>query len=112
MSTGEPSFPAGHGQARYLGHMAIAPDAAAIHQLVDQIQPADYGAVYVILRRLATNAPLSVDEADLAAGTSALEPGQLQPPRHRFSFTGVGEGPRDLSSRTKAYLRDSVRDDA
>lgn len=86
--------------------MTIAPDTAAIHQLVDQIQPADYGTVYVILRRLAANAPvpLPLDEADPVAEEAALESSQSQPTRHRFSFTGVGEGPGDLSSRAKEYL--------
>ena len=86
--------------------MTIAPDAAAIHKLVDQLQPADYGTVYVILRRLATNTPvpLPVDEADLGAASADTDLSQPQP-RHRFSFTGIGEGPNDLSSRAKDYLR-------
>lgn len=64
--------------------MTVAPDAAALHQLVDQIQPADYGIVYVILRRLATNAPLPllIDEADLTAQDAELEFDQPGVARH------------------------------
>lgn len=93
--------------------MTIAPDAAAIHQLVDQIEPADYGTVYVILRRLAINAPvpLPVDEAGLSRGEAGIDTSGQASPRRRFSFTGIGEGPSDLSSRAKDYLRDSVRDE-
>lgn len=93
--------------------MTIAPDAASIHQLVDQIQPADYGTVYVILRRLAANTPVPLPTGDTDAYAPAAE-AEASPAarRHRFSFTGVGEGPSDLSARAKEYLRESVRDDA
>ena len=75
--------------------MTIAPDAAAIHELVDQIQPADYGTVYVILRRLAANTPvpLPMDDTEQDAERHSVA---AEPPRvsgHRFSFTGIGDGP-------------------
>ncbi|HZP55068.1 hypothetical protein [Actinocrinis sp.] len=92
--------------------MTIAPDAAAIHELVDQIQPADYGTVYVILRRLAANTPmlLPTDDTDVDAERPSTAADQQRVSGHRFSFTGIGEGPSDLSTRAKEYLRESLRD--
>ncbi|MER7758332.1 hypothetical protein [Streptomyces sp. NPDC097619] len=82
--------------------MTIAPDAAAIHDLVDRIDPADYSMAYALLRRLTADGPIPLRLEALPAST--VEPA---PPGRRFSFTAVGEGPGDLSERAKDYLRES-----
>ena len=68
-----------------------------LHRAVDRLDPAQAKAVLEMLKSMLGEGIV----ADPAVTSNTDAPGSKA---HRFSFTGVAEGPGDLSERVDEYL--------
>jgi hypothetical protein len=73
-------------------------DHVRLHRAVDRLEPAQASALLATLK--------SMLGEQIAADIPASEAGEGAAKGHRFSFTGIVEGPGDLSERVDEYLGD------
>ena len=83
--------------------MTIAPHASAVHHMVDQLEPGQVEALYVILQGMVPEPPI----ADTPL-TATNETDLAEQPVRELSFIGLFAGEPDLAERSKDIVREEI----